>query len=118
MIQLHPHMKILVAIDFCDFRCGIDALAALCKKKLKKDPFSGSVFVFRNRSGTSIKLLCFDGTGFWIAQKRFSEGKLKWWPNNPLEPLSIIAAKELYVLLHKGDPSKAMFAEDWRKLPL
>ena len=48
-------------------RKGIDGLAALCKARLAEDPFSGSVFVFRSRRATSIKVLVYDGQGFWLA---------------------------------------------------
>jgi len=38
------------------------------KAKLAEDPFSGCVFVFRSRSGTAIRLLTYDGQGFWLLQ--------------------------------------------------
>lgn len=118
MIQLTPHMRIMVAIDFIDFRRGLDSLTGLCKQKFAQDPFCGTIYAFRNRSGTAVKLLAYDGTGMWLFHKRFSEGKLLWWPKHPSEPLTNIAAKELYILLHKGNPSTTQFSEDWRKLPL
>ena len=48
------------------------SLARLCQEKLAEDPFSGCVFVFRSRSGTAIRLLTYDGQGYWLAQKRLS----------------------------------------------
>lgn len=51
MIQLTPHMRILVAVEPADFRKGIDGLARVCKEQLRHDPFKGIVFVFRNRRG-------------------------------------------------------------------
>jgi len=47
-------------------RKGIDSLAQLCQEKLAEDPFSGCVFVFRSRRGTSIRLLTYDGQGYWL----------------------------------------------------
>ena len=67
MIQLTPQMRILVAVEAVDFRKGIDSLAQLCRNKLAADPFSGCVFVFRSRRATSIKVLVYDGMGFWLA---------------------------------------------------
>ena len=55
MIQITPHMRILVAIEPIDFRAGIDGLAAACRKRLEADPFSGALFVFG--SGTC-RLAC------------------------------------------------------------
>ena len=60
MIQITPHLRILVAIDPVDGRKGIDSLAQLCREKLEADPFSGCVFIFRSRRGTAIKLLAYD----------------------------------------------------------
>jgi len=57
----------LVAIEAIDGRKGIDALAQLCREKLEADPFSGCVFIFRTRRRTAIKLLAYDGQGFWLA---------------------------------------------------
>ena len=60
MIQVVPQLKILLSIEPVDFRKGVDALAALCQHHLAQDPFSGSLFVFRNRRGTALKLLVYD----------------------------------------------------------
>jgi transposase len=61
-------MRILVAVEAIDGRKGIDALAQLCREKLQEDPFSGCLFVFRTRNAAAIKILAYDGQGFWIAQ--------------------------------------------------
>ena len=81
MIQITPQMRILVAIEPVDGRKGIDSLARLCQDKLQADPFSGCLFVFRSRRGTSIRILVYDGQGFWLAQKRLSQGRFVWWPS-------------------------------------
>ena len=77
MIQITAQMRVLVAIERVDGRKGIDSLVRLCQEKLTEDPFSGCVFVFRSRSGTSIRLLSYDGQGYWLAQKRLSKGTLR-----------------------------------------
>ena len=64
MIQIAPQMRILVAVEPADFRKGIDGLAQLAREQLDRDPFSGSIFVFRNRRGTAVKILVYDGQGF------------------------------------------------------
>jgi transposase len=70
VIQLTPQMRILVAIEAQDFRKGIDGLARVCRDVLSADPFSGCVVVFRNRRQTAVRLLCYDGQGFWLAHKQ------------------------------------------------
>lgn len=115
MIQLVPQMKVLLATEPTDFRRGIDALSALCRERLDSDPFSGTLFVFTNRSRTTIKLLVFDGFGFWLVTRRFSKGRIPWWPS-ATEPASPLAAAQLQVLLYGGHPEAARFAPQWRKL--
>ena len=82
MIQITPHMRILVAIDRVDGRKGIDWVAQLCREKLAEDPFSGCLFLFLNQSGTTLKGLCYDGSGYWMCQKRLSKGRFPW-PKDP-----------------------------------
>lgn len=79
MIQITPQMRVLVAVEAVDGRKGIDSLAVLCREKLQADPFSGWLFVFRTRSAQAIKILGYDGQGFWMAQKRLSKGRFRWW---------------------------------------
>ena len=73
-------MRILVAVEPVDGRKGIDSLAQLCRAKLAEDPFSGCLFMFRSRNGTTLRLLVYDGSGFWLAQKRLSMGRFPSWP--------------------------------------
>jgi transposase len=74
MIQLVPQLRILLACDPIDFRKGIDSRVALCQGPLAQNAFSGTLFVFRNRSGTALKLLVYDGRGFYLILRRFSQG--------------------------------------------
>ena len=78
MIQIAEQIRILVAVEAIDGRKGIDAIAQLCREKLNADPFSGYLFIFRTRRGTAIRVLQYDGQGFWLATKRLSKGRFKW----------------------------------------
>ena len=116
MISIAPQTRIFLQIAPIHFRNGIDGLVAQCREVLQVDPFSGAVFVFRNKRGTSIKILFYDSQGFWVAQKRFSEGKLKYWPQEKGSLLTLsLAPKELHTLLWNGNPDGAAFAPEWRK---
>ena len=106
MIQIAPTMRILVAIEAVDGRKGIDSLARLCQEKLQEDPFSGCLFVFRSRRGTSIRILAYDGQGFWLAQKRLSKGRFAWWPSGK-EPTRRLQAHQTQLLLAAGNPESA-----------
>jgi transposase len=146
MIQVTPQMRILVAVEPTDFRRGIDGLARVCKDVLQHDPFSGWVFVFRNRPATALKILVYDGQGFWLCHKRLSSGRFRWWPTQgttdqadpgrPGEPTTAtrqrvpqrcparsalasartLAAHQLQVLLAAGDPEATHAAPAWRPI--
>ena len=103
MLAITPQMRILVAVEAVDFRKGIDSLAELCRAKLNADPFSGSVFVFRSRRATSIKILVYDGQGFWLATKRLSKGRFRWWPHSK-EASTPLRVHQVQVLLAAGNP--------------
>lgn len=115
MIQITPQMRVLVATQPADFRRGIDGLARLCRERLTEDPFSGVVFVFRNRRKTAVKLLVYDGQGFWLCHKRLSAGRFRRWPSDDASAKQL-RAHELQVLLFAGDPGKTQAPPDWRPL--
>lgn len=116
MLQVTPQHQLFLAVEPVDFRAGIDGLRALCERQWQADPFNGHVFIFRNRSSTAVKLLAYDGNGFWLCHKRFSSGKLKWWPRTQ-QDASAIRAVELLVMLQQGNPLEAKVPEHWRRLP-
>jgi transposase len=115
MIQITPQMRVLVAIERVDGRKGIDSLVRLCQEKLAEDPFSGCVFVFRSCSGTTIRVLSYDGQGYWLAQKRLSRGKFVWWPEGSGAAKSL-EAYEAQLLMAAGDVSRVRAAPMWRRV--
>lgn len=117
MIALAPQMRILVAVEPVDFRNGIDGLGGVCRRVLREDPLSGCVFVFRNRRGTALKILVYDGQGFWLCQKRLSQGRFGWWPDSATDVLRTLEARELQMVLWNGDPSRGGLGPLWRGLP-
>ena len=114
MIQITPQMRILVAVEPTDFRRGIDGLARVCKEVLRHDPFSGCVFVFRNRPATALKILVYDGQGFWLCHKRLSSGQVPLVAGRKARRPRTLAAHELQVLLAAGDPEATQAAPAWR----
>ena len=106
MIQITPHMRILVAVEPIDFRAGIDGLVNNCRKLLQADPFSGALAVIHQD---------LEGQGFWLCHKRLSTGKFTWWPAGH-EQGHTLQACELQVLLMAGNPTQAHAAPAWRAL--
>ena len=115
MIQVTPQMRILLAVEPADFRKGIDGLARLCREALSSDPFSGALFVFCNRRRTGVRILAYDGQGFWLCYKRLSSGRFRHWPARGGEAQAL-EAHQLHVLLSGGDPEAARGAPQWRRV--
>ncbi len=61
-------------------------------------------FVFCNRRRTAVKILTYDGQGFWVCHKRLSQGKFPYWPTDG--PIQELAAHQLQVLLMGADPQQ------------
>jgi transposase len=116
MLSITPQMQILVAVEPVDFRNGIDGLVQLCRARLQHDPFAGTVFAFRNRCATAVKVLVYDGQGFWLCHKRLSQGRFRWWPTSGTAQALGLAAHQLQVLLCAGNPQATAAAPDWRPL--
>lgn len=115
MLQLTPQQRFFLGIAPLDFRKGIDGIVAVCKQKLQVDPMGGAWFVFTNRNRTAIKLLVYDGQGYWLCMKRFSQGRLSWWPQDTAASKAI-SVQHLHVLLYQGDPSTTHIPPDWKRV--
>jgi len=100
MIEITSEHKIYLACQSVDFRKGIDGYAALCRNYFQLNPFSGHCFIFRNKKRTAIKVLLYDGTGFWLCHKRLSKGQFKKWPDTPAS-LVTIDSSQLRLLLQQ-----------------
>ena len=115
MINFDSELTVMISISPIDFRAGINKLAAIAHAAFDKDTKTcGQVFVFRNKRNTDIKLIGYDGNGFFLGHKRLSKGKLKWWPRTETESLNISAAEWLWLL--KGVDPRGSFHPDWRVL--
>lgn len=109
-------MRVLVAREPLDFRTRIDGTAAACRNVLRQDPLGGTVFVFRNRAATMIRLLVYDGQGFWAATKRLSKGRFRFWCGPGNTPGERIAAHQLQTLIVGGDFAHDTAAAPWRSV--
>jgi transposase len=115
LIQLSQQSKILLAVTPVDFRRGIDGLCGLCRHQLAQDPRSGTIFCFINRSRTQLRILHFDGTGYWIMTKRLSQGCFPWWPKTA-DPIASCEVKRLIILLWGQNPDLTGDCGNWQKV--
>lgn len=116
MIQITPQMRLWLAVEPVDFRKGIDGLVAVCRQKLLTDPMAGALFVFANRRRQALKMLCYDGQGYWLCQKRLSQGRFNWWPGPGSQRTLAVDVHQLQLLLWNGNPSQAPTAPMWRAI--
>lgn len=116
MIQITPHMRILVCVQPVDFRSGIDRLCRICRESFHCDPFCGALFVFCNKRRNAVRILAYDGQGFWLCHKRLSTGRFRWIGGACGKATTPLAAFELQMLLWNGDLSQLDTPPLWRKL--
>ena len=78
MLTFSATQRIYLAVEPVDMRKQFNGLWALAAEKLREDPFSGALFVFTNKDRDRVKILCWDGTGVWVAAKRLEKGRFSW----------------------------------------
>lgn len=91
MLQLSAHTAILLATQPQDFRKGIDGFVALIRDTFKHNPKADIRFIFINRKRTMIRILAFDGNGYWLMTKRLSSGKFTDWPSSKVAIAPMLA---------------------------
>jgi transposase len=74
MLNLTVPTRIHVYASAADMRKGIDGLSGIVRQQLASDPTDGSLFVFINRRRDRMKILHFDGGGFWLYYRVLQAG--------------------------------------------
>jgi len=90
--------RVYLACGQTDMRKSINGLSAIVEGSFKLDPFTGALFVFCNRSRNRIKILEWDGDGFWLYFKRLEKGHFRW-PAAGEDPTIALTGEELSYLL-------------------
>ena len=103
--------RVLVAREPVDFRKQIDGLAALCDLVLQEDPLDGTLFVFRNRRRSAVKMLVWTHGGFLLLYKKLEKGRFRW-PSLEGDRGELTPA-ELAALLEGLDVSSAPRQKRW-----
>ena len=109
MIALNRRTKIFVCKQPTDMRASYDSLFNKAKTILDKDPFSGHLFLFVNRTRSSCKTLYYDGTGFVIISKRLEKGNFS--KINPFYEKEIIMTEAEFGLFFEGADLEKRFVE-------
>ena len=90
--------KVYLACGKTDMRKQINGLAVIVESSFQLDPFDGALFVFCNRNHDRVKILEWDGDGFWLYFKRLEKGRFRW-PAIGEEATMTLTGEELSILL-------------------
>lgn len=71
-------MRLFLCAEPTDMRRSFDGLAMLVQNVVGQDPFSGHLFIFRNRLGSHVKILHWDRNGYAIWYKRLEKGTFRF----------------------------------------
>jgi len=99
MLNLTTGSKIYVYALVTDMRKGINGLSGIVRDEFQADPTDGSLFVFVNRSRDRLKILYFDGGGFWLYYRLLEAGTFEELKNPNKSSYLTIDATELSMLL-------------------
>ena len=80
MIAFPAGSEIFVVHERVSFARGIDGMCALCRQMLFREPLCAAYFLFLNRARSQVRVLWYDGQGFWLCTKRLSRGTFPIWP--------------------------------------
>ena len=117
MIQFPANAQVLVMHEPISFRNGIDGTSAVARVVLKREPMDGAFFIFRNKLRHMLRVLYYDGSGFWLCTKRLSTGRFSCWPEGDgTSPCSPLLVREVQILIWGGDPASCNFPKLWRRV--
>jgi transposase len=80
MLNLPPSVRVYLCTQVADMRRSFDGLGMMAEHVMRLNPFSGHLFVFRNRRGDRLKILYWDRTGYAIWYKRLEKGVFRFPP--------------------------------------
>ena len=102
---------VYICCDATDMRKQINGLMSLVKDNFSLDPFDEALFVFCNKSRDRIKILEWDGDGFWLYFKRLERGRFRWPTEGDAETLTL-TSRELSFLIEGAKLEKKLKREE------
>ncbi len=90
--------RVYLACGKTDMRKQLNGLCAVVESSFHLDLFEESIFVFCNRNRDRLKILEWDGDGFWLHFKRLEKGHFRWPAEGETSTL-LLTAEELQILL-------------------
>lgn len=99
---------VYICCGYTDMRKSINGLMTLVQDSFSLDPFSDALFVFCNKTRDRLKILEWDGDGFWLYFKRLEHGHFRW-PTDGDTAVIVLETKELSCLIDGARLEKNLF---------
>ena len=74
MLSISPAVSLFLYTEPTDMRKSFDGLSGIVRSELEADPTDGSLFLFINRRRDRLKILHWDGAGFWLYYRLLEAG--------------------------------------------
>lgn len=113
MLSFTGSLKVFVALQPCDLRKSFNGLHGLVTEQLGEDPRTGALFVFVNQRRNRLKILYWDGTGFWVMTKRLEQGTFSWPRVGETERTKMQLTPEALALLTDGIDLRGASMRPW-----
>ena len=101
MFRFDDNLKVYLHRDPVDFRYDMNSLSILVEQSMRLNPMDSSLYIFGNRHRDRIKILGWDGSGFWLMTKRLEASRFIW-PDNKAEVVTM-TTNVLHALLDGDD---------------
>ncbi|AJZ56127.1 putative transposase (plasmid) [Paraburkholderia fungorum] len=101
MFRFDESLKVYLHREPVDFRMGINGLSILVEQAMSLNPMARALYVFANRRRDRIKILCWDGNGFWLLLKRLEANDRFVWP--AATEIAMLGVEQLHWLLQGID---------------
>jgi transposase len=117
MLTFNGNLKVYVALEPCDMRKSFNGLSEIARSHLGLDPLSGAAFLFTNRRRTLIKILYWDGTGYWCVSKRLERGRYSWPKDIAGGRRKLVLKPTALAMLTDGIDLRDGLSRPWYELP-
>lgn len=107
MLNFSHQTRVFLFLHPVDMRKSFRGLCMLAESVLQQDPACGHLFVFINRRKDRLKLLGWDGQGFWIYYKRLESGTFQTLPGADEQQQLEIDVTQLMLIINGIDLSSA-----------
>jgi transposase len=113
MLSFTGSLRVYVAVEPVDLRKSFNGLEALVTQRLGEDLRQGALFVFTNRRHSRLKILCWDGSGLWLAIKRLEKGTFFWPRNIDPQKVKLKLTPEALAMLTDGVDMRGGTLRPW-----